>query len=71
MTITNHTPSTVAPLVVPDSSRPVAGVVFFVAAAIVIAALLAVLTGVMDLPAMMEDLFTPATTPPPFAPSAS
>ena len=71
MTITNRTPSSVAPLIVPDSSRPVAGVAFLVVAAIVIAAILAQVTGIMDLSGMMEGLFTPTTTPPPFAPSAS
>ena len=71
MSITNHTPSSIASLIVPDSPRPVAAVAFFALAAIVVAAILATATGVMDIPAMMQDLFPPVTTPPPFPPSAS
>lgn len=55
-----------------DSSRPVASIAFFIAVAIVVAAILATATGVMDLSGMMEDLLSPTvTTPPPFVPSAS
>lgn len=72
MAATNHNPSSVEHLVVPGSKRPVVGIAFFVVAAIVVAAILATVTGVMDFSAMMEDLlFTPTSTPPPFPPSAS
>lgn len=71
MSITNYAPSSVAQFIVPDTSRPVAVVAISLFVAIIIAAALATGMGVMDIPAVMEDLFPPVTTPPPFAPSAS
>lgn len=68
---TTNAPSSIAPHIHPDSSRAVPRVAFFVISAIILALILTTATGVMDLPAMMGDLFPPATTPPPFAPSAS